>query len=122
MKAMMPKDKGMKNRILCKIFYNHFQRAFLFLDFPQFSAINLSIRKDVFESVEGFDERLAAAEDIDMARKIRPYGNTVFNKKAVAYTSMRRHKSLYEGSKLIGNWLYYSVTGRSRIKNYKGFR
>jgi len=119
---VMPKEGGMKNKILCKIFYNLFQRVFLLFNFSQFSAINLSIRKEVFGKTAGFDENLAAAEDIDMARKIRRHGKTVFNKQAVAYTSMRRHKSLYEGSKLIGNWLYYSLTGQSRIKNYKGYR
>jgi glycosyltransferase involved in cell wall biosynthesis len=119
---VMPKEASMKNRILCKMFYNLFQRAFLSFNFPQFSAINLSIRKEVFEGVDGFDERLSAAEDIDIARKIRHMGKTVFNKKAVAYTSMRRHKSLYEGTKLLSNWAYYSITGRSRIKNYQVLR
>jgi cellulose synthase/poly-beta-1,6-N-acetylglucosamine synthase-like glycosyltransferase len=60
------------------------------LGFPLFPSVCCGCRKSVFEEVGGFDEDLAVAEDITFSRKMGKVGKCVVNKKAAAYTSVRR--------------------------------
>jgi cellulose synthase/poly-beta-1,6-N-acetylglucosamine synthase-like glycosyltransferase len=60
------------------------------LGFPLFPSVCCSCRKSAFEAVGGFDEDLAVAEDITFSRKMGKIGKCVVNKKATAYTSVRR--------------------------------
>jgi GT2 family glycosyltransferase len=60
------------------------------LGFPMFPSVCCGCRKSVFEKVGGFDEDLAVAEDITFSRKIGRVGKCAVNKKATAYTSIRR--------------------------------
>jgi glycosyltransferase involved in cell wall biosynthesis len=60
------------------------------LGFPLFPSVCCGCRKSVFEEVGGFDEDLAVAEDITFSRKMGRVGKCVVNKKATAYTSVRR--------------------------------
>jgi glycosyltransferase involved in cell wall biosynthesis len=60
------------------------------LGFPLFPSVCCGCRKSVFEAVGGFDEDLAVAEDITFSRKMGKVGKCAVNKKATAYTSVRR--------------------------------
>jgi cellulose synthase/poly-beta-1,6-N-acetylglucosamine synthase-like glycosyltransferase len=60
------------------------------LGFPLFPSVCCGCRKSVFKKVGGFDEDLAVAEDITFSRKIGRVGKCAVNKKATAYTSVRR--------------------------------
>src|SRR5258708_7942690 len=51
------------------------------------------VRKDIFEKVGGYDEKLVASEDYDFFRKISKVGKTYFAKDIVIYhTGRRAHK------------------------------
>ena len=63
------------------------------LGFPLFPSVCCGCRKTAFEAVGGFDEDLAVAEDITFSRKMGKVGKCVVNKKATAYTSVRRISS-----------------------------
>jgi len=58
--------------------------------FPLFASVCCGCRKSAFEQVGGFAEDLAVAEDITFSRKMGKVGKCVVNKKATAYTSVRR--------------------------------
>lgn len=58
--------------------------------FPLFASVCCSCRKTAFEQVGGFAEDLAVAEDIMFSRKMGKIGKCVVNRKATAYTSVRR--------------------------------
>jgi GT2 family glycosyltransferase len=60
------------------------------LRFPLFPSVCCGCRKSAFKEVGGFDEDLAVAEDITFSRKMGKIGKCVVNKKATAYTSVRR--------------------------------
>jgi glycosyltransferase involved in cell wall biosynthesis len=60
------------------------------LGFPLFPSVCCGCRKSAFEAVGGFDEDLAVAEDITFSRKMGRVGKCAVNKKATAYTSVRR--------------------------------
>jgi cellulose synthase/poly-beta-1,6-N-acetylglucosamine synthase-like glycosyltransferase len=71
-------------------FLNELSTVTAKLGFPMFPSVCVSCRKPVFEQVGGFAEDLAVAEDITFSRKMGKVGKCVVNKKAVAYTSVRR--------------------------------
>jgi len=58
--------------------------------FPLFASVCCSCRKSAFEQVGGFAEDMAVAEDITFSRKMGKVGKCVVNRKATAYTSVRR--------------------------------
>lgn len=62
------------------------------LGFPLFPTVCCACRRSVFEEVGGFDEDLAVAEDLTFSLKMRKVGKCLVNKKARAYTSVRRIK------------------------------
>lgn len=58
---------------------------------PVITARNLYIRRDVFEKVGGFDERVAVGEDQDLAhRVVKRGGKLMFLKSVQLHTSTRR--------------------------------
>jgi glycosyltransferase involved in cell wall biosynthesis len=71
-------------------FLNRIAALTAHLGFPLFPSVCCGCRKSVFEKVGGFDEDLAVAEDITFSRKIGRVGKCAVNRKATAYTSVRR--------------------------------
>jgi GT2 family glycosyltransferase len=61
-----------------------------YFGFPLFPSVCIASRKSVFEKVGGFAEDMACAEDVTFSRKMGEIGKCVVNKKAAAYTSVRR--------------------------------
>jgi len=57
---------------------------------PAFSTVCCSCRKSAFEQMGGFVEDLAVAEDITFSRQMGKVGKCMVNRKAIAYTSVRR--------------------------------
>ncbi len=56
------------------------------------------IRKEVFQKVEGYNEKLAAGEDFDLFRKVRKLGKILYAKDICVYESPRRFRKLgYRG-------------------------
>ncbi len=60
------------------------------LKLPLFYGMCMAWRRDVFESVGGFDERLRTAEDIDFTIKAKKFGRCIVLRDAKAVTSPRR--------------------------------
>jgi glycosyltransferase involved in cell wall biosynthesis len=60
------------------------------LGFPLFPTVCCACRKSAFLRVKGFDERLAVAEDLRFSLGIGRVGKCLVNRKAKAYTSLRR--------------------------------
>jgi GT2 family glycosyltransferase len=60
------------------------------LGFPLFPTVCCACRKSVFHKIQGFDERLAIAEDLRFSLDIGRVGKCLVIKKAKAYTSLRR--------------------------------
>lgn len=57
---------------------------------PLFYGMCMAWRRDVFESVGGFDEKLHTAEDIDFTMKASKFGKCIVLRNAKALTSPRR--------------------------------
>ena len=57
---------------------------------PAFYGMCMAWRKDVFNSVGGFNENLATAEDIDFTKKARRKGSCIVGRDLKAITSPRR--------------------------------
>jgi cellulose synthase/poly-beta-1,6-N-acetylglucosamine synthase-like glycosyltransferase len=71
-------------------FLNKLSTVTAFFGFPLFPSVCVGSRKIVFEKVGGFAEDMACAEDVNFSRKMGEIGKCVVNKKATAYTSVRR--------------------------------
>src|SRR5258708_33055975 len=62
------------------------------------------VRKDIFEKVGGYDEKLVASEDYDFFRKISKVGKTYFAKDIVIYHTGRRAHTI-GWSRLLYQWI-----------------
>ena len=71
-------------------FLNKLSTVTAYFGFPLFPSVCVGSRKSVFEKVGGFAEDMACAEDVNFSRKMGKIGKCVVNKKAIAYTSVRR--------------------------------
>ncbi|NLE05032.1 MAG: glycosyltransferase [Crenarchaeota archaeon] len=60
------------------------------IGFPMFASVCCAARKRVFLKVGGFAEDIACGEDVTFSRKMGKVGKCLVNKKATAYTSVRR--------------------------------
>lgn len=57
---------------------------------PHAPGIVIAVRKNIFEKIGGFDEKLKVMEDHDFAMKVGKFGIFKFSKKTCVYTSTRR--------------------------------
>lgn len=83
------------------------------------------IRKNIFEKVDGFNENLAVAEDVDLYRKLAKKVRIHFLKRTIVYESSRRYRK--EGyPKIIFKWiingLYSFFFKKSLNKEWKPVR
>ncbi len=77
------------------------------------SADNLSIKKDVFKKIGGFNTKLITHEDTDLINRAKKYGKIRYSPDAISYVSMRRIKKwgkikyvLFHGSNFINYHLF----------------
>lgn len=90
------------------------------LGFPLFHGMCMTVRRDIFEKVRGFNLKYETAEDIDLTERVRKYGTCVLVRNARALTSARRTQkmgSLYSIYYHITNFLRYKYFGEGR-KDY----
>lgn len=66
------------------------QRVSLKLGFPHVAGFNCAYRKNAFWGAGGFDENRELSEDVMLSLRMRKQGRVLFNKKMIAYTSLRR--------------------------------
>jgi len=66
------------------------------------------IKKEIFEEMNGYDERLPAGEDFDLFKRIRRKGKILFARNLVVYESPRRYRK--DGHfKILLTWLINSL-------------
>lgn len=66
------------------------------------------IRKNVFTSMNGYNEKLAAGEDFDLFKRIRKKGKILFSRKICVYESPRRYRK-YGHVPIFISWLVNSI-------------
>lgn len=66
------------------------------------------IRKEIFENLGGYNEKLAAGEDFDLYKRIRNKGKIVFTRKFEIYESPRRYRK-YGHFTIFFRWLLNSI-------------
>ena len=57
---------------------------------PHAPGIVIAVRKNVFDKINGFDEKLKVMEDHDFAARVGGHGKFKFSKQTCVYTSTRR--------------------------------
>ncbi len=87
------------------------------LGFPLFHGMCMTVRKDIFEKVRGFDLDLETAEDINLTERVRKYGKCLLLRNAKALTSTRRTDKMGPL-----NAVYYHITNFFRYKFFSSGR
>ncbi|RLI97854.1 MAG: glycosyl transferase [Candidatus Aenigmatarchaeota archaeon] len=93
---------------------------------PQVFGICCAYRKEAFERVNGFDERLKTLEDLDLAERISKLGEIVLVEDTFVLTSPRRIKKWGKtkaARKYLLGYLNYLLTGKGfSAKEYRPVR
>ena len=93
---------------------------------PQVFGICCAYRKEVFEKVGGFNEKLKTMEDLDLAERISQYGKIVLVEKTLVLTSPRRIRkwgTTKSARKYVSGYLNYLLTGKGISgREYKPIR
>lgn len=67
------------------------------------------IRREIFERLGGYDERIAAGEDFELFHRIRRRGNIAFMNNVVVYESPRRYRVMGY-ARVAGLWFANAVS------------
>lgn len=89
MRIKLYDSRGPMENIMCSI-WNEFVKLLNFLRIPVTPGCAFVCRKDIFRKIGGFNQKLVAAEDHDIARRFSEKGRLVFLDKPIVYTSARR--------------------------------
>ena len=94
---------------------NQFQKTSTMVNNPQVVGMCCACRRDVFEKIGGFDEKLSTSEDLDLYKRISEFGNVSFAEGTLALTSVRRLKAwgrFGSAFKHLYYYLKYILTGK----------
>lgn len=86
---VIPSNLNMKN-LAIYLAYNQIAKASTKTRNPHIGGICVAYRKKNFFNVGGFNESLAAFEDVDLSRRIGKAGKIFYNEKTFVLTSPRR--------------------------------
>ena len=107
-------------------FYNQFVKASLIAKKPQIAGMCCAYRKDVFEKVKGFNEKLKTLEDYDLSLRISKFGKIKFIESTFVLTSPRRIRAWGKTKaaiKYLKIYIRYLLTGKdANLKEYKPIR
>jgi len=95
-----------------KIFYAVHNRYIMLLNFISVGMGRGEcqiVKRDYFERISGYDEKLAAGEDFDLFKRIAKFGKIGFIKDIKIYESPRRFRK-YGYFKVIMQWIVNSVS------------
>jgi glycosyltransferase involved in cell wall biosynthesis len=85
------------------------------INHPRIYGICMAVRRNAFEKLGGFDEKLETAEDMDITGRARKLGKCLVLRNAIAYTSSRRLKmgagTLYTVGYHVANFFRYRLLG-----------
>ena len=83
------------------------------------------VRRDIFEKVQGYNDRIVAGEDFDLFLRISKISKVIFERKMLVYESPRRFRK-YGYLKTIFFWFVNSLTvwwfGKSVSKEWEAVR
>lgn len=106
--SINPVEVLMKDRIFYFI-HNNYVRLLNFMGFGMGRGECQIVKRRVFESIGGYNERLAAGEDFDLYRRISKIGETRFTNKLIVYESPRRFRK-YGYIKILWSWTLNSLS------------
>ncbi|MEM3419673.1 MAG: glycosyltransferase [Nitrososphaerota archaeon] len=119
-----PLEGSRKAEKMCKLAF--LLKIFNSLKLPAVGvcAIGFAVKKETFNKIGGFYEKLNVAEDTDFFYKVSKFGKIIINTNAKTYSSFRRYeKGGYR--KWIKYWMkayaQYILTGRT-LKEYISYR
>jgi cellulose synthase/poly-beta-1,6-N-acetylglucosamine synthase-like glycosyltransferase len=98
---------------LIMMIYNQFVQTTIFLGWPQIPGICCAYRKDAFQKIGGFNEKMRFLEDYDLSERISKLGKIVFVKDTMVFTSFRRFEKWgrYKAVKsYLLFWIKYNLT------------
>ena len=75
---------------LCYWVMNCYFRFVSIAGFPQGVGSFIAVKKQAFEKIGGFNEAMAAGEDLDLFRQLKKIGRVKFDSKTPIYVSARR--------------------------------
>jgi glycosyltransferase involved in cell wall biosynthesis len=107
------------------LFFNKFSETSIKSKHPYVAGICVAYRKKQFFSIGGFDEKLAAAEDLDMSRRISKLGKIIYNNNTFVLTSPRRIERwghLRSTQKYSRLFLKYLIGMKISMKEYEPVR
>lgn len=84
---------------------------------PHAAGFNIAVRRDIFETVNGFDESLKVMEDHDLAWRVSKHGKFKFSKETCVFTSARRINK-WGIINLIGKYSAIYINYLIRNKNF----
>ena len=68
---------------------------FLFSHWPALPSVNLSITKEAFQKVNGFNPAVLWGEDIEICQRLAKQGPLIFDRELLVFTSFRRYRGGY---------------------------
>lgn len=89
MRIRLYDSRGAMENIMCSI-WNEFVKLLNFMRIPVTPGCAFVCRRDIFRKIGGFNQKLVAAEDHDIARRFSAKSRLHFLDRPVVYTSARR--------------------------------
>ena len=90
-------------------FYNIYVRILNFTGMGMGRGECHVVRKDIFNRINGYNEKLSAGEDYDLFRRIRKLGKITFLGRLTVYESPRRYRK-FGYKKVLIDWIRNSVS------------
>lgn len=78
------------NKILAKVGFPLMMRTMFLFGQKALNGFNFAIRKEIFDTIGGFDPEIASAEDVDLGMRAAKEGRVIFVPSLVVETSARR--------------------------------
>ena len=86
---LKPTDKSFKAQFWFNLFHLVYKTCH-FLGIPSGTGATQYIRKNIFNKINGFDEKMLISEDIDLLRRLNKHGKNIYYSKEFIFISTRR--------------------------------
>lgn len=90
-------------------FYNLYFTILIFFGLGMARGECLIIKREIFEKLSGFNEKLVAGEDFDLIRRAKKIGKVIYSKNLLVYESPRRFRK-FGYIKITFKWFLNSVS------------
>lgn len=121
---VFPGEEKMTDRLF-HYFYNNYVILLNFIGIGMGRGECHILRREIFDSVNGYNETLAAGEDFDLYKRIKKLGKIKFIKGLTVYESPRRYRK-YGYFKVLADWtknaLFIFLGNKSASKEWEAVR